>query len=327
MKNYQEIKQDIINQILNEKSTSALSKRMGYNFDKVSRWQNGTKQLRWDEFCLLCKHTHVPLGPTLKELGLHISKQSDCLNAVSNFRNFFPEISSKDLAASLDVNVSSLNRYIRTESYPDFEFILRLIDMREDTLSVFQSSLLRKKDDAALSFIKYPWMPAVANSMLIKKYQELPEHSSKWLSNFLGISIYEVELAITEMMKIGIIQKIGPHFSRGEVIKGTVLIAGIESRIELNNKIAYWTKFIYKKLTSTPVKIVADEVNNDRCFIRVFSCGPKNSKRVSEIIALAEKDIHDYLQQNREPETDDVRVVLLHHFSAGIVPVKSNSIY
>ena len=67
--NYHEIKQDIIDEILKNRKSTSISKKMGFNFDKVARWQNGSKQLRWDEFCELCKHTKTPLLEALMTLA------------------------------------------------------------------------------------------------------------------------------------------------------------------------------------------------------------------------------------------------------------------
>ena len=319
--NYHEIKQDIIDEILKNRKTTSISKKMGFNFDKVARWQNGSKQLRWDEFCELCKHTKTPLLEALNDIGFFVTEEKDTLSIVKHIKNYFHEYTVKEFADLLEITFSTANRIIKEESYPDLEFILRLIDLKKDFLPVFVNALIRKKDENVASFLKYPWMPAVANSMLLKPLRDLPEHSSAWIANFLGITDAEVDLAIKEFLKLGIITKNGPHYERGPMAPSQRVITVGKSTIweETNTLIKYWTKFISKRISATNYDQALEQKNmQDKCAWRVFSCGPENMVKINEIIGRTEKEIHELLEQNPEEPTD-VRVMLLHHFSASVL--------
>lgn len=319
--NYHEIKQEIIDEILKNRKTTSISKKMGFNFDKVARWQNGSKQLRWDEFCELCKHTKTPLLETLNDIGFFVTDFKGTLSIVKHVKNYFHQYTVKEFSDLLDINFSTANRIIKEESYPDLEFILRLIDLKKDFLPVFINSLIRKKDENLASHLKYPWMPAVANSMVMKSFRELPAYSASWIASFLGITETEVELAVKEFVKLGLIVKDGPHYQRAPSAPTHKVITVGKTGIweETNSLIKYWTKFIYKKMSATTYEqYVAQENLQDKCAWRVFACGPNNMQKINDIIMRAEKEIHELFEQNPEEPTD-VRVMLLHHFSASTI--------
>ena len=48
---------------------------------------------------------------------------------------------------------------------------------------------------------------------------------------------------------------------------------------------------------------------------RIFSASAESVQKISDIIMKTEQEIHELLQQDTQEKTD-VRVMLLHHFSA-----------
>lgn len=316
IKNYHELKQIILDEILKDRKTSIISKRMGFNFDKVARWHNGTKQLRWDEFCELCKVSNVPLLNALKEIGFFVKTFDDAFQIVRHLKNTFHHVTIKDYAEMSQTNLSSMNRFIKADSYPNFEFVLSLIDQRDGRLSIFSNSLLGKKDEAMASIIKYPWMPAVASVMGLKQFSNKSEALNEHIAAYLGIPLSEVDLAFQEFIKLGLIKKNGPLYEvNNQKLQNNLTASGSAIRMEINDLIKYWTKFISKKMKSPSFNdAFGKDTSDDHCIWRVFTCDHETSMQIDEVLARTEKEIHELLEKNTN-EPNDVRVILLHHFS------------
>jgi hypothetical protein len=311
--NYQQIKQQILDSILEGRNTSALSLKLGYSFDKVRRWQNGSKQLRWNEFCDLCAQLKVPLFETFGlSLGIIFHQKEDALGIVENLKIFSRIESSNELSKRMHVSLSALKRYLAQETYPDIEFVLEMIDLRPHFLDNFVDRLLGRTPMKERSFISLPWAGAVANAASLPGHQGLPEHSNRWIAGFLGISESQVEQAIELMMKLELIEKKGPHY--GPTLSRTIAVNQQTTPLDYAKFIRYWMKRSETRFATPTGEPINRLLGPNKDVFRIFSASPSTAKKITEILVRTEQEIHDLLQQKMDEKTD-VRVLLMHHFS------------
>jgi DNA-binding Lrp family transcriptional regulator len=316
MQNYQNIKHKTLDSFLLKKSTASLSKKMDYSFDKVKRWKNGTKQLRWNEFCDLCEKIKAPLPEALLSvLGFSMEHPKDAYKIVRHLRYFSPEKSNEVLAQKMGISLSVLQRYIAAKTYPDLESILEMIDARPGFLDSFLEALAPvKKAKFENSAFNIPWFGAVSNAAALKAHQDLPEHSSEWIAQQLGLSLNQVEEALELMIALGLITKQGAHY--GPTLSRTLSLNKQMNPLEYATFISFWidrSKARYQTATGEPI----NKNNAHNCDIfRTFASSPTDALKISEIIKKADLEIHDLLQKSKGEEKTDVRVFLFHHFSA-----------
>jgi hypothetical protein len=311
--NYQQIKHQILDSILEGRNTSALSLKLGYSFDKVRRWQNGSKQLRWNEFCDLCVHLKVPLFETFGlSLGIIFHQKEDALGIVENLKIFSRIESSNELAKRMHISLSALKRYLSQETYPDIEFVLEMIDLRSHFLENFVDRLLGRTSMQERNFLSLPWAAAVANAAALPSHQGLPEHSNRWIAGLLGISESQVEQAIELMVKLEMIERKGPHF--GPTLSRTIAVNRQTSPMDYAKFIRFWIKRCETRFTTTTGEPINRTLGPNKDVFRIFSASPSTSKKITEILIRTEQEIHDLLQQKTDEKTD-VRVLLMHHFS------------
>ncbi len=312
--NYQQIKQQILDALLSGKSTSALSLKLGFSFDQVKRWKNGSKQLRWNEFCDLCVQIKAPLFEALAQsLGLVFHQKEDVLGIARHLKIFSRLDSTSILAERLDVSPSALQRYLNEETYPDLEFVLEMIDLRPHFLNHFIDQLLDRQPTTKLSMISLPWTSAVANAASLPAHAQLPEHSSSWIARFLGISESQVQQAIDLMLNLGLIERKGSHFA--PTLARTIGVSQAAHVADYSRFIRYWIRRAENRFATSsgePINVLQGP-NKDA--FRIFAASPKAAQEITQILIKAEAEIHDLLQQCRDEKTD-VRVLLFHHFSA-----------
>lgn len=287
---------------------------MGYSFDKVRRWANGSKQLRWNEFCDLCFLLKAPLLEALaSSLGIVFARKKDAYGIVSHLKTFSRILSTKDLAQSLNVSASAFQRYINQDVYPDVEFVLEMIDLRAHFLENFMENFSGTKRLDVKSILSLPWAAAVSNAASLKAHMSLKEHSSKWIGDFLGLAEEQVHEAIELMVSLKLVEKKGPHY--GPTLSRTIGVPSLKNSLEYSQFIRFWMKRAEGRFnTSTGEPINVLEGPNKDCF-RIFSASSDSAHKISEVITRAEQEIHDLLSHDTHEKTD-VRVLLFHHFSA-----------
>lgn len=316
MTNYQQSKQLILNFVLEGKSTSSLSMKLGYSFDKVKRWQNGSKQFRWNEFCDLCEVTKIPLADVLAAtFGIKGTNRKSTYQIVAQLKIFLRIKSANLLAQTMGINSSVMQRYLLGTTFPDIEIILALIDQRPNFLELFLQNLFlsKKTVPSNKSFISLPWAAAVANAASLNAHLNLDEFSAKWIADFVGLTEEQVSQAINLMLQLNMIEKKGPHY--GPTLARTIAVSSHLDKSEYAQFIRYWMRRSELRFATEDGNPINKNKTSNKDAFRIFSASPKSTEKISEIIMKAEQEIHDLLQQDNE-EKNDVRVLLLHHFSA-----------
>ncbi len=318
MRNYQHSKQQILDFILEVRSTTALSKKIGYSFDKVKRWHNGSKQFRWNEFCELCAITKMPLADALAStFGILNAKKKDNYKIVLHLKNFLRLGSANVFAKKMKIGASVMQRYLRAETFPDVEFVLEMMDQRPLFLDLFLDTLLVKKNTSfeSPSMLSIPWVSAVANAASLKAHMNLKQFSAKWISDFLGLSEEQVNQAINLMLQLKLIEKKDGHY--GPTLSRTLAFRPKNNSRDYANYIRYWMRRADQRFVTVDDNQLREKQNEnlDKDAFRVFSASPESIKKITEALSRAEQEIHDILIQDTSEKTD-VRVLLIHHFSA-----------
>jgi hypothetical protein len=77
----------------------------------------------------------------------------------------------------------------------------------------------------------------------------------------------------------------------------------------------YWIQRSLNRFVRAPADAANSQNGPDADGFRIFAASPKSANKITEIIKKAEQDVHEVLMQSQD-EATEVRVLLLHHFSA-----------
>ncbi len=316
MTNYQQAKQLILNSILEGKSTASLSVKLGYSFNKVKRWQNGSKQFRWNEFCDLCVVTKTPLAEALAStFGILNSKRMGVYRIVLHLKTFLRTDSASTLSKMLGISPTVTQRYLLATTFPDIEIVLELMDQRADFLDLFLENLLhlKKTSTADKSIINLPWAVAVVNATSLKEHLDLEEFSANWIAEFVGVSAEQVNQAIELMVELNLIEKNGAHY--GPTLARTIGVLNQKSeKVKYAQFIRYWMRRSELRFATADANPINKNETPNKDAFRIFAASSESAQKISDVIMKAEQEIHDLLQRDTQEKTD-VRVLLLHHFS------------
>ncbi len=330
MKNYQLIKNQILTHLLSGVHPPAVSKQLGYGFNKVGRWLNGTKQLKWDEFCSLCEVLNIDLKLMFERSHGYIFAPDEKLTSViSILRSQNSNQTVVMLSEALGVSTSNFNKYMAEKIYPDIEFVLAFIDLRKDCLSLFVDNIMgTQKVLSNNAFLKNPWNSAVSACFFLENYKNLPVHSSDWIAKFIGITEENVDQSIKTLLEANIIFYNGTHYESSD--NSTETVGGISNGAQLSALTYFWTKRAGERYENFENKPINNSLTPSSCIHRIFPCSEKAGLVVREILFRAYNEIHEFLIQDTEPRID-VRAIVLHHFSSqdyeGYTKIQDESVF
>ena len=110
----------ILDVLLKNRNLPSLSKKMGYNFNQLSRWQKNSKKLKWHEFVDLCYQLKIPLDSVMTEVfGVSTDSKADLKASVQKILvNLNPK--KTQVAIQLGKSKSALQRMHKLKTSPSF---------------------------------------------------------------------------------------------------------------------------------------------------------------------------------------------------------------
>lgn len=323
---YQRIKVELLIALRGEYSQTQASELLGYSYNQVRRWEQLTKQCRWDEFCGYCHKLAVPLDAVTSWVLLPIDGKSYSKLIVTNYlmalRARFPEMTLEQLAKKLNTSVSVLKRYIHGDIFPDLEFVLAFLDLKQNWLSQFVYELLedrpspylrsyfakdQKKVDAKL---EQPLSAAVECCLDLASYKQLPLHSDSFIADKVGCTAKDVQIILKSMCQVGttILNKDGKYVPNFQTINTECF-----DRKKSLRALQFWTQRSLMRLQDDE-PISRGPVPSATAY-RVAPASINAMRKIREIIIRANDEIINALEQDDNP-TQDVQIVLMHAFSA-----------
>src|SRR5687768_2622287 len=70
MENFENVSRELIRAIRGRTSCAIASRRLGYSFNQVARWENGSKTILWEDFVRLAETRGKDIGRALTTLEL-----------------------------------------------------------------------------------------------------------------------------------------------------------------------------------------------------------------------------------------------------------------
>lgn len=186
-------------------SRTEFSKVLGHSNNVVQRWESGVKQLLFDDFVLICKHTNIDLKEIIFSItGIRFDHDIDGATVCSDL---LQTPSSRTLAEST-LSSQKIKRLSAGKSKLTFEDFLTILNCNGDRVVDFLAYLF---DDDELkeiftdaSFIYNELIAGNADYstlymlLSLNGYKSLKEHSSTYLGELMGITARE----INEMLKL-----------------------------------------------------------------------------------------------------------------------------
>jgi hypothetical protein len=217
-------KRKLLRAIRGPKSQVQLSRRLGFDFNQIYRWEAGLTRIHWQEFIQLCGICKVDLKKPLKEA---VSFHGSLEKSVDLVRHLIGTQKITLLAKSIKISRFTLADWTKGKSDPTLDGILQLLASRDllqnfleaisgaDGQSPLETPVLSKKA-ARTYFYENPLATAVAMCLDLSDYRKLKKHDPDFICQQIGISATEEKRIISQMEELRIIVKVDGRFQRCE---------------------------------------------------------------------------------------------------------------
>lgn len=316
---YPTLKKEILTALRGSKTQMEISQLLGYSFNQYYKWETSLKWLRWDEFITLLETLNIPYHQAFRQvLGFYgdPSKCSELIPAIC------ANLSNTEIAQLIGQTDDVLRRWLRKEISPSVETIFQLIQLRTNNLTELLGQLVSLEDTKLLkdqyhqllnhkkAEVKYPFSAALEASLCLEEYQNLPEHSNKWLANRILVSEELIKDALSSLLKAGTIAKKNNKYVLED---HWIQLNGIP--LEEAAKVdKYWTQRAldrYAGPTGVPYSQQAN-TTNFRSF-RVAPISKEAAAAIKAILRQASQSILDVTNNDQGIKTE-VGVYVSHFF-------------
>ncbi|MBX7230629.1 MAG: helix-turn-helix transcriptional regulator [Bdellovibrionales bacterium] len=331
---YETIQTKIIRTIRGQQSQVYLSKMLGFKSNRVHKWENCQRQIKWRDFVNLCERQNYPIEKIIRFCLKFVYEKFDPYSAaqiLSKFLSLYGLKNTKVLARRLHVHPSVVQRWLSGKVDPDLQSMLRIFDLANNFLDLFVTKIISSDsldqkqfenlslDEFQLHFFSYfPWALAINSALQTKEFFNFSDKKIPHLSKFLEVDENLIKLTIRLMLEAKILKK--THGVCYEVTHNNYNFSNLAT-MDTVRPIQYWSEKIQKKIKLN----LANEVNESqkKCYFsdfRVLALSPVEFDKLNQIIV----DFVGKLSSLNSEKTikEDVSCIVLHHFHPGIVSSK-----
>lgn len=330
--NYSVLKRELLVALRGSHTQTELSKKLGFTYNQVGKWESEAKQLKWEDFYLLCSFLGIPLETPMREVFL--SMESDLgtsKTALQGLRKFHSHLSNTELALKLGCHVSILKRWLTGEVRLNLEVIFAMMDLRPHLLGTFVARLADTKQVPSIcdriqrestfrsSEASDPLLTVVELCLGLEDYKRLPCHSDSFIAEKLGLTSSTVASLLKSLLIQNRVQWIDGKYSKNFAFINThgdpLTIAKIHK---------FWASQALKRF-DTPTGVPRNEKqrpNFQSSF--VVSISSAGMKKIAERLHLCFEEIYQIIDKDKSPD-QEIRIILMDSFSPDDVPSDESS--
>lgn len=210
-----QLQAEILRAIRGRLTASALSLKLGYGFNQVSRWEKGERRLLWTDFVAVCEARRLPLRG---QLALYLGYEGDLRDTGAITKTLLGGKSIDEISKATGLNRSKISRWLRAKASPTFLDVYILLGLTVNTLSFLEPlvslpevpqlarhySVFRQQRELAYTM---PYLDALMEALLVRRYEELNQHDAGLLGAVAGLPVAVVERAISDLAAVGMVKK------------------------------------------------------------------------------------------------------------------------
>jgi transcriptional regulator with XRE-family HTH domain len=201
---YSSLQKDILQHLRGGRSQDKVSKRLGFGFNQIYRWESGVTQLRWIDFVNLCEVYKAKLPASIKECFGYFE---DLRDSAKLTRHFIAKNPQSLIASQLGVSRSNVSRWLKGSLVPSLPQMLALMDFAsadifrfiemltgtQELPSVQQELKLERKQSEI--YYHFPWVSAVLSAIGMDEYQNNPSDEFLAKKSKLPLKVVKKTLA------------------------------------------------------------------------------------------------------------------------------------
>ncbi len=213
---FTDLKLYLLKSMRGKHSQQAISKRLGYGFNQVYRWESGRIGMSWKDFALYCDVCKVDLKLALGHLLGEITNPQDHCQIFSRIIGRTP---IANICKQTGISRQQLDRWRKRRASPSveqiFHFLNESMGVTLDLAKILNrnkkipTSITKLIDDTLLKNIavESPISLLVGILFAMDEYQNLKKHKDGYIASKLGISIVDEHEMLSNLIKAGELAK------------------------------------------------------------------------------------------------------------------------
>ena len=298
-----------------------LSKRLGYSFNQVGKWETGAKQIKWDDFLKVAKKLKIPLEEKLRPYFANHSESFTKLTLKELMVNFF---------ALHSINHKRIEKIIKKwktpEFSPDLAELFLMIDSRPSMLIGFLSNfidctkinVLQKHFEGftkSLNLISNdPKIAYVFIALHVDEYVNLKNHSDEIIAKHAVCSVNEAKLNLKKLHQVGAVD-----FNGKKYFPGLFSFSYSNLNNPLIRKFNKYTLVLAgEKYPIDPLKVDRSSVKNISIgSFRVAALSENAAREVSKKVSKFHNEVSEILENDKDVKAN-VQIIIVNSFASCI---------
>jgi DNA-binding transcriptional regulator YiaG len=328
--NYSSLKHQILIALRGPLSQMELSRKLGFSFNQVGKWESGATQFKWTDFYDLCEVTGVSVTRAMLEVFLYLDEDArDPVKVLNALHVFHSSYSFDKLAKALNCHVSVVRRWFSGAVCPSLESVLALMNLRQNFLLLFLSKITDMDKlpavtelfiaDEKLRSVEYrdPGMELIQLVLKLEDYKLLPEHSDDYISYKTGFSLKDVEIKIQKLLETNLIV-----WENGKLINNNFQFSNITGDVHSFVRFQkYWMEKMLSRFdtpSGLPTKKNKEGPSYQGCIM--FTASNEETVQIFNLLNKCFEDIRQLNVGKGNPE-QAIRVLNINFFDPEDVPM------
>jgi transcriptional regulator with XRE-family HTH domain len=329
--NYSLLKKQILVQLRGKLSQQELSRKLGYSYNQVGKWETDAKRTKWKDFSEICEVCGVNLEHIVFNVFLDFKGDfRDSKNVFRSLQTFNSLLSAEALAKKLNCHPSVVKRWIAGSVQPDIEVIFQLLDLRQNFLPTFISQIvdIEKIDSLRNRFhteqqdkadFNDPIFLSVWLAVRLKSYKNLERHDDSVLAKLCGLSEETIQHCLPILLQTNHLRLVNGLYQTDNELKFNNMHG---DRAMITRMRTYWTG---RSLSRFDLETGKDKFNRRPINLQAFAMRTVSKEAMEKITIRMHKALEEVLQiaEQDTGDEEELRIILMDVFSAMDAPMVS----
>ncbi len=324
---YSELKLEVLRALRGPLTQMELSRRLGYNYNQVNKWETHRKQIKWTDFYDLCVELNIPLEDSLRSVFLLTEGNGREISTLLESLRRLDSLSSiENLASQLNCHESVVRRWFSGIVCADLESVFAIMDLRSNFLCAFIAKIVDVSKIPCLEKTythdirlhefdsQYPFAIVILLCFGLKEYKELPRHCDQFVSDRTGFPVVFVREIIHKMILIG----------RLKMKEGKYCHEMQEFNTNGNSKTLahmnwYWRSRSLDRFCKNGELPTNNKNRPNFMSYSIVSVSKEGMSQIFKVMSKCHEQIMQIVQKDQLPE-EEIRIILMDSFGPDDIP-------
>ncbi len=253
-------------------SARALSQKLGYSSNQISRWESGHSRFSWSDFLDLCERLELPLQEAFTEMEFHSTP--DDLKAILQY--FVPGKKTQEIAKICGVSALTIQRW------------------QKKTISPLADKILETEQNRIGAALETPWTISIACLCLLDPIKGLSFHQSlRQISKQIDLEVSKTTEIVTRLIRARILG-FNEETNQFYLPDGPAHFEFRNSLESFFQGAKFWAQFSAQMTGKNKSK----ELGENHISYLVFTCRSQEIKNIHDKIITLYKELADLSQQS-----------------------------